>query len=699
MTAGAEHPGGNPLLDQPLPPRFNLIEPSHVVPAIRTILEQLSRELDDVEATPETGWQETVRPIEVMIDRLATAWGTVGHLMGVKNSTELREAYDTVLGEVVAFNMRLAQSRAVYEKLEAVKAGSEWQSLEAGQRRIIDNLLRDARLSGVGLEGEAKSRFTRLEAELAELYSRFSNNVLDSIKEFSLTLDDHDDIEGLPPSLIQLAVVSARAAGHENASAEDGPWRFTLDPPSFVPFMEHCRRRNLREKVYKSYITRASQGDTDNTSLIDDILAKRHEQALILGYRNYAEMSLAVKMAPDVEAVESLLTRLHSAAFDAASRDLDDVKALAIAESDEEGRDVALWDIPFWAERLRESRYDFNDEELRPYFPLPRVLEGLFELTERLFGVRIKAADGEVPVWHEDVHYFKVHDEGGKQLAAFYLDPYSRPAEKRGGAWMDECAGRARPTLDESGPTRCPVAYLICNQAPPVEGRPSLMNFTEVKILFHEFGHGLQHMLTKVDCGLASGIRGIEWDAVELPSQFMENWCYHRDTLRGLSGHFETGKPLPDELFDKIVAARTYRAGSNLLRQVYFSRIDLELHNRYQPGGGETVFDVQRRIAEHNTVMQILDEDRFLCGFTHIFAGGYAAGYYGYKWAEVLSADAFAAFEEAGLDDSEAVARVGAHYRDNVLASGGGVDPGEVFRRFRGRDATPDALLRHNGLA
>jgi oligopeptidase A len=348
------------------------------------------------------------------------------------------------------------------------------------------------------------------------------------------------------------------------------------------------------------------------------------------------------------------------------------------------------WDVAFWAERLREERYAYSEEALRPYFPLPRVLDGLFALAGRLLGVRVRPADGEVPVWHPDVRFFRVQDEQDREIAAFYLDPYSRPAEKRGGAWMDECVGRLHG--------RKPVAYLICNQAPPVGDRPSLMSFDEVHTLFHEFGHGLQHMLTTVEHGLASGIRNVEWDAVELPSQFMENWCYHKPTLLGLSSHVDTGAKLPDELFDKLTAARTFRAGSDMLRQLYFATLDLALHHRFDATGSESPFAVQHRIAERTTVVPPLPEDRFLCGFTHIFAGGYAAGYYSYKWAEVLSADAFGAFEEAGLDDPQAVETTGRRWRATVLSLGGSRPPMDVFVAFRGRPPTTDALLRHAGL-
>ena len=358
------------------------------------------------------------------------------------------------------------------------------------------------------------------------------------------------------------------------------------------------------------------------------------------------------------------------------------------------------WDVSYWAERQREEKFAFSDEELRPYFPLPQVLNGLFDLVKRIFGVTVTAADGMAPVWHEDVRYFQIADETGEGIAYFYLDPYSRPAEKRGGAWMDDCVGRAKITVTNGTTvTRNPVAYLVCNQTPPVDGKPSLMTFREVETLFHEFGHGLQHMLTKVDYAGAAGINNVEWDAVELPSQFMENWCYHRETLLGMAKHYETGETLPEHYYQKLLAARNYMSGSAMLRQLHFGLVDLELHHRYQPGGNESVNDVRNRIAKTTTVLPPLPEDAFLCSFGHIFAGGYAAGYYSYKWAEVLSADAFSAFEEVGLEDSQAITATGKRFRETVLALGGSKHPMEVFKSFRGREPSTEPLLRHSGLA
>ena len=693
----------NPLLDQSGLPRYDAIGPEHVVPGVRSLLEELATALDTLEAAaPESDaaiWAQIVEPLEGIQERLGFSWGIVGHLMGVQNSDALREAYETVQGEVVAFGLRLGQSRALYDALTRLREGGAWSGLETAQQRIVESLLREARHAGVGLDGADRERFNQLQASLAETGTQFSNHVLDATKAFSLTLERPAEVEGLPASLRALAAQAARDAGSDGASAADGPWRITLDGPSFVPFLQHSPRRDLREKLYRAYITRASEGDFDNTPLIDDTLRGRRDQARLLGYESYAELSLSSKMAPDVDTALQLLEKLRSASFDGAQRELSELVEFAGERGALEASELAQWDVAYWSERLREHRFDYSEEDLRPYFPLSVVLEGLFALAERLFGVTIRSADGETPVWHRDVRFFRVFGDEGEPIAAFFLDAYSRPAEKRGGAWMDECVGRSALLAPDGQAVRLPVAYLVCNQTPPVDGADSQMSFQEVTTLFHEFGHGLQHMLTRVDYGLASGIRNVEWDAVELPSQFMENWCYHWETLRGLTRHVETGEPIPKQLFDKLDAARTYRAASDMLRQLYFAFTDLELYHRYEPGGDESPFDLQRRIAARTTVMSPLPEDRFLCSFGHIFAGGYAAGYYSYKWAEVLSADAFEAFEEVGLDDAERVAEVGRRYRETVLALGGSRSPMEVFSDFRGREPRPDALLRHSGLA
>lgn len=688
----------NPLLiGKGLPP-FDAIKPEQVVPAIAQLLTELDQELTALEATVQPTWSGLVEPLQRIGERLNWSWGIVGHLMGVKNSPQLREAQEKVQPQVVQFWSKLNQSQPLYAAFKALRASDDWDSLESAQKRIVEAALRDAELSGVGLEGEKKERFNAIQLELAELGTKFSNHVLDATKAFSLTLTTKEEVEGLPPSLLSLAAQAARDAGEANATPENGPWRITLDFPSYGPFMQHSRRRHLREKLYKALITRASSDELNNWPLIERILELRKEKAALLGFSSYAELSLASKMAPNVEAVEALLEELRLASYEAGRKDLEVLKAFAAGKGAEESQDLQHWDISFWSERQREEKFAFSAEELRPYFPLPQVLEGLFALVNRLFGVTVTAADGEAPVWQEDVRYFQISDPSGSAIAYFYLDPYSRPAEKRGGAWMDECIVRAKVMEADTNHIRLPVAYLICNQTPPIDGKPSLMTFMEVETLFHEFGHGLQHMLTKVDYPGAAGINNIEWDAVELPSQFMENWCYDRATLFGMAKHYETGETLPEEYYQKLLAARNYMSGSQMLRQLHFAFVDIELHHRYQPGGSETVSDVRNRLAQTTMVMPPLPEDAFLCAFGHIFAGGYAAGYYSYKWAEVLSADAFAAFEEAGLEDEKAIELTGQRFRDTVLGLGGSLHPMEVFKAFRGREPSTKALLRQSGL-
>lgn len=690
MTATAQK---NPLLiGQGLPP-FKDIQPEHIAPGIEALLTTLAADLEALEKSVEPTWAGLVEPLTQIEERLSWSWSIIGHLMGVKNSPELREAYEAVQPGLVQFANRLGQSKPLYNAFKQIRVGDLWSSLTSAQQRIIEAAIRDAELSGVGLEGETKERFNQIQQELAELSTKFSNHVLDATKAFQLTLQTPEDIEGLPKSLLGLAAQAAQAAGHEDATAAAGPWVITLDYPSYVPFLQHSRRRDLREQVYRAFITRAASGDLDNQPLIERTLELRQQVAEILGYDTYADLSIARKMAPSVAAIEQLMEELRSASYDAATRELQELTDFARDRGFT--ADLKQWDVPFWSERMREELYGLNDEELRPYFPLPQVLDGLFALAKRLFGITISPADGEAPVWHPDVRYFQVAGETGEAIAHFYLDPYSRPAEKRGGAWMDDCINRGKV----KGQVRLPVAYLVCNQSPPVDGKPSLMNFREVETLFHEFGHGLQHMLTTVDFSGAAGINNVEWDAVELPSQFMENWCYHRETLLKLACHYETGEPLPEALYQKILAARNFMTGSAILRQVNFGWLDIELHHRYQPGGDETIWDVRDRLAEKTTVMKPLPEDAFLCAFGHIFAGGYAAGYYSYFWAEVLSADAFAAFEEAGLEDDGAITETGRRFRNTVLALGGSQDPMVVFKSFRGREPSTQALLRHRGLA
>ena len=692
--ADASVPANNPLLATTGLPDFAAIRPEHIVPAVTQIVEEATRKLTAIEQELTPTWEGSLGKLEKLDPPFEYGWKPVGHLFGVLNSDELRTAYETVLPIVVQFGLRASQSEPIYRTLKQLRDSDEWSRLSEAQQRIITDRIKGAELSGITLTGSARERFNAIEQELSQLSTEFSNHVLDATKAYSLDITDPVDAEGWPSTLRNLAAQSWNTAHNDavaKATPADGPWRITLEPPLFSPFMEHCRNRVLREQLYRAFVTRASSGELNNDPLITRFLALRQEKARLLGYQNFAEVSLARKMAPSIAAIRQMFADLRSAAWDAAVKDLEDIKALKAASGD--ATPMQVWDVGFWAERLREQRYSYTDDELRPYFPFETVLKGLFQLLGRLFDVTIERQT-DVSLWHPDVRFYRVLNAEGSHIASFFLDPYSRPENKRGGAWMDDCLGRR----NTAGTIQLPVAHLVCNQTPPHGETPSLMSFREVETLFHEMGHGLQHMLTRVDFADCAGINGVEWDAVELPSQFMENWCYHKPTLTSLTGHYLTGAPLPDALFEKVRAAKNYRAGSMTLRQLLFGMTDIALHSDFDPNGAETVHELNRRLSQQTSVLPLLPEDRSLCSFQHIFSGGYAAGYYSYKWAEILSADAFSAFEEAGLDDSDSVSQTGRRFRDTVLALGGSRHPMKVFKEFRGRGPKVDALLRHSGL-
>ena len=705
-------------------PRYDQITPAAVTAHIPGLIAELDSELGCLEQALEARlacsdaaltWAEVMDPLQRLGERLRWSWGVVSHLNGVCNGPELREAHAAQQAAVVQFGNRAGQSRTLYRALERLQEQHQGTDpaqpghLDGTQQRILAAELRDMQLRGVGLEGPEQAAFNTASQELAELSTRFGNQVLDATNGWTLRLTEPAEVEGLPESLKAQLAQAARDAGDANASQDAGPWLLGLDMPRYAPFLKYSQRRDLREQVYRAHVSRASGqaagsagvdgAALNNWPLIERILELRRQQAQRLGYANWAEVSLAAKMADSEAAVEGLLEELRAAAMPVARQELDALAACAGRHGAAEATDLQPWDVSFWAEVLRRESFDLDSEALRPYFPLPRVLEGLFSLCGRLFNITIEAADGEAPVWHPDVRYFRIREGAGtaaQPIAAFYLDPYSRPGSKRGGAWMDECLGRSRQA---DGTPVLPVAYLICNQSAPVGETPSLMTFEEVETLFHEFGHGLQHMLTTVERPQAAGINGVEWDAVELPSQFMENWCYDRATLLGMARHWQSGEPLPEAEFSKLRAARTFMGGAATLRQVHFALVDLKLHSQWHPGCGQSPEQLRRAIAANTTVLAPIDEDAFLCSFGHIFAGGYAAGYYSYKWAEVLSADAFSAFEEVGLENEEQIRQTGRRFRDTVLSLGGSLDPKAVFEAFRGRQPSSEALIRHSGLA
>ena len=685
----------NPWLAYREPPRFEALRVEQLEPSVELLLRELRAEFAQLCQALKPTWDGLIVPLERLQDRLGFTWGLITHLLSVQNSASLRDAYQRVQPALVAFSMELGQSPAMYEGLKQLQQD---EALTGAQRRVVESLVKSAEQSGVGLQGVQKARFNAIQQEMAELGTQFSNAVLDSVKAFELWLTQAEQAQGLPPSFLKMAAQSARQAGHEQASAEQGPWRVTLDGPSLLPFLRFSARAELREAIYRAYIQRASDGEHDNTARLKRILELRREEAALLGYDSFAQLSLSTKMASSVEEVEALLERLRVVAWRAGVQDMQELEAF-VAQIEPQALPLHHWDVAYWSERLREHSYGFSEEELRPYFQFPHVLAGLYALLERLFGIRIRESAAAVERWHEDVRFYEVHDAHGEHIASFYMDPYSRPETKRGGAWFSPSQSRSAALAPQGQSVRLPVGYVVCNQTPPVDGQPSLMTFNEVLTLFHEFGHALQHMLTRVECSMIAGINGIEWDAVELPSQFMENWCYQPEVLRALTSHVDSGEPISQALIDKLLKSKNFRAGSAMLRQIYFGLMDMELHHRFDAASpAANPFEVQARFGRLTSLLEPLPEDRFLCSFTHVFAGGYAAGYYSYKWAEVLSADAFGAFEEAGLEDDVQVRQIGTRFRDTVLALGGSQHPMEVFASFRGRPPEPEALLRHHGL-
>ncbi|MDG1498541.1 MAG: M3 family metallopeptidase [Planctomycetota bacterium] len=686
-----------PLLDWQNLPQFDTFTPDQVVPALRSALSDSERRLAELEANIQPNWESVDEEMTRIFAGLYTAWGVSYHLLSVHNSDELRTAIAEMQPEVVALGNRAAQSKIIYQATK--KLADTPDSLDSAQQRILKKSIHGMELSGIALEGAELEAYNANDARLAALSMDFGNAVLDATRSFRLVLSDKDEVAGLPETALALAAQSAATNGSPDATPASGPWHITLDFPSYGPFMEYADRRDLREQVYRAMVTRASEDELDNTPRILEILELRAKQAVLLGYASHAEISLSKKMAKDVDEVRDLMTKVLDQAHDKGEAEVAEIKAFAASKGGPSADEFMNWDVSYWLGKLRIEQLDFDQEALRPYLPMPKVLEGMFELTTKLFGVSVVAADGQTSVWNTDVRFFNVLDEGGEHIASFYLDAYSRPQNKRGGAWVSGAIGRSRVLVPEGSDLRIPTPYVVCNFPGPVGEKPALLSLNDVTTLFHEFGHALQNMLTTVDYDSAAGTSGVEWDAVELPSQFMENWCYHKQTLLGFSGHWQTGEPLPDELFEKLTKARTFHSASGICRQIAFGQIDLTLHHDYDPKTDGTIFDVQRRVSEATLPMMPLLEDRFLCAFSHIFAGGYSAGYYSYLWAEVLSADAFGAFEEVGLDNDEGVRALGRKFRETVLALGGSQAPAEVFESFRGRPVEVEALLRHRGIA
>jgi oligopeptidase A len=690
----------NPLLQATTAnalPLFSRIKPEHAFPAMEHLLnnnrQRINQLLKDINSgTTPVSWQALVTPMEAWDDELSQAWSPVSHMNSVVSSDERRDAYNACLPLLSAYSTEMGQNQDLYKAYKKLADSEEFKTLNTEQKTSIEHALRDFRLAGIALEGEKKSRYGELKQRMSELTSKFGENVMDATQAWTKVITDKTELAGLPDSALALAQQQAKAKEQEG-------YLFTLDFPSYFPVLTYCENRELRHEMYKAYATRASNcysesgGDNkfDNSAVMNEILALRHELSQLLDFNNYAEYSVATKMANDPQQVIDFLTDLAEKAVPQAKQEFSELKAYAKESFNIET--LEPWDVSFYAEQLRQHRYSISQELIRPYLPIDTVLKGMFETVHRLYGINIEEQI-EFDTYHPDVRFFHIQ-KGGDVIAKFYFDLYARD-KKRGGAWMDEC--RVRRTL-ENGALQLPVAYLVCNFSPAVDGKPALLTHDELTTLFHEFGHGLHHMLTQIKTAAVSGINGVAWDAVELPSQFMENWCWEKEALAFISGHYETGEPLPDELLEKMLAAKNFQSAMIMARQLEFSLFDFRMHREYQPEFNieqqnnyisSIIQDVRSQVA----VVPIVEYNRFQNSFSHVFAGGYAAGYYSYKWAEVLSADAFSRFEDEGIFNTI----TGQSFLTEILQKGGSEEPAILFERFRGRAPTTDALLSHCGI-
>ena len=671
----------NPLLYVAGLPKFNEIKPAHVGPALDSLLAAGRVLIEALATTIEAPtWQNFALKLEDLDEKVSRAWSQVGHLNAVMNSPELREAYNDNLAKLTDFYSDLAQDERLYAKYRTISTSADFAKLNQAQQKIISNEVRDFKLGGAELPAEQKVRFKAISEELSKLASKFEENVLDTTNEYALYVEDVAELAGIPDDVLHTALEAAKTDGKAG-------WKFTLHFPSYLPALQYAHNRHLREKLYRAYATRASEfgkPEFDNTSIITQLLKLKLEEAQMLGFNNFAELSLATKMADTPKQVIDFLENLAKKAKPYAEQDKLELEAYAKQLGI---NDMQAWDVAYVSEKLREDKYAFSDLEVKQYFPEAKVMAGLFKVIETIFGVFVQKTDS--PTWHENAHFYSITRPNGALVGQFYLDLYARN-NKRGGAWMDEAI--TRRIVD--GNLTTPVAYLTCNFSAPVGDKPALFTHDEVITLFHEFGHGLHHMLTEVNDYSVSGIKGVEWDAVELPSQFMENFCWEWDVLRHMTQHVDTGAQLPRELFDKMVAAKNFQAGMQTVRQIEFSLFDISLHSAFDPNGTKSSLDLIEEIRDQVAVVRPPVWNRFPNNFSHIFAGGYAAGYYSYKWAEVLSADAYSLFEEHGGLSAEA----GQQFWQEILSRGGSRPAMESFIAFRGREPNIDALLRHNGM-
>jgi len=675
----------NPLLNIVDLPPFSAIKPKHIEPAIDQILADNRAAIARILENPEIKtWDNLVAPMEDLEDRLSRAWSPVSHMNAVLNSDELTDAYNACLPKLSQYFTELGQNEQLYKAYESIANGPDAEKLNVAQRKAIDNILRDFHLSGVNLPAEQKARFMEIQQQLSTLTSKFSQNVLKATQAWTKHITDEKALAGMPPSALAMAKQTADTKGLDG-------WLFTLEFPSYLAVMSYADDRALREETYQAFATRASDqgphaGQWDNSGLMEQIMALRHELAQILGFETYAHRSLATKMAPSTEKVMEFLRNLADHSLGMAQEELEELTAFGREQFDI--TKLEPWDITYCSEKLREHRYAISQEDLKPYFPEYRVVDGLFNVVNKLYGLEIKELSG-IDTWHQDVRTFEIFDRHGHSRGRFYLDLYARP-NKRGGAWMDDCISRR----ETSEGIQLPVAYLTCNFSSPIGSDPALFTHNEVITLFHEFGHGLHHMLTQVNTLSVSGISGVPWDAVELPSQFLENWCWESQAVNLIAQHYQSGEPLPDDLYDKMIKAKNFQSGMQMVRQLEFAMFDFRIHSEYDPMKGARVQEILDEVRAEVAVIKPPEYHRFQHSFSHIFAGGYAAGYYSYKWAEVLSSDAFSKFEETGIFNRE----TGLEFLESVLEQGGARDPMDLFIEFRGREPEIDALLRHSGI-
>ncbi len=676
----------NPLLTSSALPQFSAIEPKHVVPAVKETLANYRQIIEKILSENSIfTWDNLCQPISEEKDKLSRVWSPVSHLNAVKNSPELREAYEQSLPLLSDFDTWLGQHKGLYQAYKTLKESETFKTLSQPQRKVVENTLRDFELTGIGLPEEKQKRYGEITARLSELGAKFGNNVLDATMGWTKLITDERDLSGLPESIKAAAKDAAEAKGLEG-------WLLTLNMPSYLPVMTYADDSALREEMYYAYTTRASEqgpaaGKWDNSDIMAEILALRHEVAQLLGFKNYAESSLATKMA---NTPQQVLDFLHDLAKRARQQGQEELEALTdFAKSHYQVDELKAWDLTYYSEKQKQHHFSIDDEQLRPYFPEQRVLEGLFEVVRRIYGITAKERL-DIDTWHPDVRFFELYDDKQALCGSFYLDLYARE-HKRGGAWMDNYVGRMRRA---SGELQHPVAYLVCNFNKPIGDQPALFTHNEVTTLFHEFGHGLHHMLTQIEALDVAGIDGVPWDAVECPSQFMENWCWEPEALAFISGHYQTHEPLPKEMLDNMLAAKNYLAAMSILRQLEFGLFDFRLHAEYDPTQGAQILETLRSVKKQVSVVPSPDWGRFPHAFSHIFNGGYAAGYYSYLWADVLAADAYSRFSEEGIFNRT----TGQSFLDHILSRGGSEEPMTLFVRFRGREPELDAMLKSYGI-